>query len=88
MLVKNSSDTMGNRTRDLPCCSAVPHCVPQTGGKGNQNLSCCSGVEETLKNGDSLLFQGMCSRASEHAICKLGRKFHLNLSFTVSDSSV
>jgi len=23
--MKNSSDTIGNRTRDLPTCSAVPH---------------------------------------------------------------
>jgi len=25
MSMKNSSDTIGNRTRDLPACSAVPH---------------------------------------------------------------
>jgi len=24
MSMKNSNDTMGNRTRDLPACSAVP----------------------------------------------------------------
>jgi len=24
MLMKNSNDTIGNRTRDLPVCSAVP----------------------------------------------------------------
>jgi len=24
MLIKNSNDTIGNRTRDLPTCSAVP----------------------------------------------------------------
>jgi hypothetical protein len=24
MLMKNSNDTIGNRTRDLPTCSAVP----------------------------------------------------------------
>jgi len=23
--MKNSNDTIGNRTRDLPACSAVPH---------------------------------------------------------------
>jgi len=25
MSMKNSNDTIGNRTRDLPTCSAVPH---------------------------------------------------------------
>jgi len=33
MSMNNSSDTIGNRTRDLPACSAVPqqlhHRVPQ-----------------------------------------------------------
>jgi hypothetical protein len=29
MSMKNSNDTIGNRTRDLPACSAVPplHCI-------------------------------------------------------------
>jgi hypothetical protein len=34
MLMKNSNDTIGNRSRDLPVCSAVPqplrHRVPQS----------------------------------------------------------
>ena len=32
MSMKNSSDTIGNRTRDLPACSAVPHptALPRT----------------------------------------------------------
>jgi len=55
----------------------------QTGGKGSQNTSCCSGVEELPKNGESLLFQSMCSGPSVHEICKLGRKFHLNICFRV-----
>jgi hypothetical protein len=28
MLMKNSSDTIGNRTRDIPACSTVRHRVP------------------------------------------------------------
>jgi hypothetical protein len=27
--MKNSNDTIGNRTRDLPACSAAPQLVPQ-----------------------------------------------------------
>jgi hypothetical protein len=31
MSMKNSNDTIGNRTRDLPACSAVPQFVTSTG---------------------------------------------------------
>jgi hypothetical protein len=30
--MKNSSNTIGNRTRDLPVCSALRHRVPQFPG--------------------------------------------------------
>ena len=48
MSVKNSNDTIGNRTRDLPTCSAVPQptALPRTPKHTrymNTSLcSCCS----------------------------------------------
>jgi hypothetical protein len=43
MSMKNSNDTIGNRSRDLPVCSAVPqplrHCVPRQSGKLFRKLS-------------------------------------------------
>jgi hypothetical protein len=47
MSMKNSSDTIGNRTRDLPACSTVPQSTAQprtqmstqyTVEKGNKHL--------------------------------------------------
>ena len=32
MLMENSNDTIGNRTRDLPACSAVSQPTAQPGG--------------------------------------------------------
>jgi len=34
MSMKNSNDTIGNRTRDLPACSAVPPRAPTTTCRG------------------------------------------------------
>jgi hypothetical protein len=31
MSMKNSNDTIGNRTRDIPACSAVPQLTAPTG---------------------------------------------------------
>jgi hypothetical protein len=42
MSLKNSNDTIGNRTRDLPVCSVVPsplrHRVPHSLGTGDGKL--------------------------------------------------
>ena len=42
--MKNSSDTIGNRTRDIPTCSAVPQPttlprVPYNGVSGGQSIN-------------------------------------------------
>jgi len=49
--MKNSNDTIGNRTRDLPACSAVPQPTYMlmrgdylTGFKEKQCISLCSAI--------------------------------------------
>ena len=47
--MKNSSDTIGNRTRDLPTCSAVPKPIappsaPETCRRG-RNYEVCANVD-------------------------------------------
>jgi hypothetical protein len=37
MLMKNSNDTIGNRTRDLPVCSAVPQTTMPPSAPQTQN---------------------------------------------------
>jgi hypothetical protein len=37
MSMKNSNDTIGNRNRDLPVCSAVPQPTEKMGVGGNNN---------------------------------------------------
>jgi hypothetical protein len=43
MSMKNSNTTIGNRSRDLPVCSAVPqplrHCVPHSDNKNKYNFN-------------------------------------------------
>jgi hypothetical protein len=58
MSMKNSNDTMGNRSRDLPVCSAVPqplrHRVPQWPSKVKIN-SASSWFDDTLTWRSSIL---------------------------------
>jgi hypothetical protein len=50
MSTKNSNDTIGNRTRDLPACSAVPHAtaLPRAPPilKGQKNINSTSLLHE------------------------------------------
>jgi len=39
MSMKNSNDTIGNRTRDLPACSAVPQPAAPPGALSEKTVS-------------------------------------------------
>jgi hypothetical protein len=50
MLMKNSNDTIGNQTRDLPACSAAPQLTvppraPRTENEGQKLYMDCSSTE-------------------------------------------
>ena len=52
--MKNSNDNIGNRTRDLPACSAVPQPTtpprpPDTGGVLQNNQLCGTWVEAGVR---------------------------------------
>jgi hypothetical protein len=48
MSMKNSNDTIGNRTRELPACTAVPQpTAPPRTPKGAQNFQKCRNPLET-----------------------------------------
>jgi len=44
MSMKKSSETLGNRTRDLPACSAVPHNGPNNNLKNAEIIMSRPGV--------------------------------------------
>jgi len=59
MSMKNSSDTIGNRTRDLTACSAVPQpTAPQRTPITNNNNN------NNNNNNMALIIQGAASRLS------------------------
>jgi hypothetical protein len=54
--LKNSSDSIGNRTRDLPACSAVP--PPAASSRTSTEVGCCDIKDQFLRihSSISLLF--------------------------------
>jgi CDP-glycerol glycerophosphotransferase (TagB/SpsB family) len=57
MSLKNSNDTIGNRTRDLPICSVVPSPLRQRAPLYSQNKAFNSDKSENLWMGKQILFQ-------------------------------
>jgi len=57
MSMKNSSDTIGNRNRDLPTCSAVPQPTAPPRAPNNNNNILCTGF--VAKNGSYLSMHGV-----------------------------
>ena len=76
--MKNSSDTIGNRTRDLPTCSAVPQpTAPRCALKRRTCKTlispalCCDTVtwtEQVLRALESIMLKGLCGHKGPRAI--------------------
>ena len=65
MSMKNSNDTIGNRTRDLPACSAVPQ------------PSALPGVTDLPKNMYAIKDSKMCHFSKNRATPNLGGRLVL-----------
>jgi len=58
MSMENSNDTIGNRTRDLPTCGAVPQptALPRTPERNDENIkTICILMHNDFLTSDSLL---------------------------------
>ena len=51
--MKNSNDTIGNRTRDLPACSAVPQPTAPPRTPGLYSMRCKKAIYERNFNAES-----------------------------------
>jgi hypothetical protein len=65
MSMKNSSDTIGNQTHDLPVCSAVPQLTAPPHAQGSTNPPTCSSMmKEKSRPTSGKLFEFITSNLS------------------------
>jgi hypothetical protein len=90
MSIKNSNDTIGNRTRDLPACSAVPQ--PTANLKSiNDGIKGLGNIENVNRNGRknnaTLLYESKCTphAVTEHHGVVLSIKTGFGLEFQNGD---
>jgi hypothetical protein len=73
MSMKNSSETIGNQSHDLPVCSSVPqpqrHCVPQWTGHAVATIPTeLPGL--LISNSSTCMLCGVVGRVESDSICK------------------
>ena len=79
MLMKNSNDTIGNRTRDLPSCSAVPQ--PIAPPRTLTNNGSCSNTKNV-----STLCKLLCERFAHVKLKERHTKSVLSVWVVINDS--